>query len=570
MGIVACALAALLPATGVLAGQGGGFDDGPGKISHVLLISIDGMHAIDFLNCVSNGYCPNLASLGRDGVNFINTSTSKPSDSSPGLATIMTGGTPRSMGVFYDVAFDKALNPPADTTGNGLPGGPCTAGATPPGTTTEYDEGIDFNKELLNGGAPTGDGGVASINPDFLVRDQNCDPVYPWNFYRDNTIYGVIHAAGGYTAWSDKHAAYSSVGGPTGTNLDSNVNDYYGPEINSDSANFATQAPVQLVIPECMSGGKPHLPDQNAVTAADDYTGSFQNIQCYDGLKVSAIINEIEGKNHDGTAAEPVPQIFGMNFQSVSIGEKLIYQDAKTVPAPYSLKGGYVDSIGTPTSSLLQEIKFVDSSIGDMVTAIEKQGLSDSTLIIITAKHGQSPIDSSRYVPNGPPNDPASILSTFLFPSENSAIGPTEDDVALLWLQNADDTTAAAVAELESKSPTSDNIAGIGQIFSGPTIGLYYNIGDSRTPDILITPNIGVTYSNSKAKLAEHGGFAHDDTNVMLLVSNPSFKAATSTLPVETRQVAPTILEALGLNPNELEAVQKEGTQALPGIPNLM
>ena len=103
---------------------------------------------------------------------------------------------------------------------------------------------------------------------------------------------------------------------------------------------------------------------------------------------------------------------------------------------------------------------------------------------------------------------------------------------------------------LEAASPATDNIAGIGEIFSGPSIGLYWNIGDSRAPDILITPNIGVTYSNSKKKLAEHGGFSHDDTNVIMLASNPSFKAQTVTsYPVETAQVAPTILQALRLNP---------------------
>ena len=50
----------------------------PGKkdIQHVLLISVDGMHAVDFLNCskglagVNGGqpYCPNLAELGETGV----------------------------------------------------------------------------------------------------------------------------------------------------------------------------------------------------------------------------------------------------------------------------------------------------------------------------------------------------------------------------------------------------------------------------------------------------------------------------------------------------------------------
>ncbi len=128
----------------------------------------------------------------------------------------------------------------------------------------------------------------------------------------------------------------------------------------------------------------------------------------------------------------------------------------------------------------------------------------------------------------------------------------------------------AAVDALEKASPAlplADNVAGIGEIFSGPSIALYYNAGDSRAPDILVTPNIGVTYSNSTKKLAEHGGFAHDDINVIMLVSNPEFRATTITTPVQTKQVAPTILEALGLNPQSLKAVQLEHTPILPGLP---
>jgi arylsulfatase A-like enzyme len=88
--------------------------------------------------------------------------------------------------------------------------------------------------------------------------------------------------------------------------------------------------------------------------------------------------------------------------------------------------------------------------------------------------------------------------------------------------------------------------------------------GDPRTPDILVTPDIGVTYSGSGKKLAEHGGFSHDDTNVMMLLSNPSLKATTVTTPVQTMEVAPTILKALGLNPGALQSVQQEGTATLP------
>jgi hypothetical protein len=114
--------------------------------------------------------------------------------------------------------------------------------------------------------------------------------------------------------------------------------------------------------------------------------------------------------------------------------------------------------------------------------------------------------------------------------------------------------------------------AGIGQIFYGPSLQTMFNLGglpplDPRTPDIIVAPNVGVVYSGSKSKQSEHGGFAHDDTNVMLLVSNPTFAARTVTSFVETMQVAPTILHALGLDPNSLDAVKKEGTPILPALP---
>jgi arylsulfatase A-like enzyme len=90
--------------------------------------------------------------------------------------------------------------------------------------------------------------------------------------------------------------------------------------------------------------------------------------------------------------------------------------------------------------------------------------------------------------------------------------------------------------------------------------------GDPRTPDIIVAPNVGVTYTGSTSKLSEHGGFSHDDTNVVLLLSNPGFIPKTVTAEVQTAQVAPTILKALGLNPKSLDAVKAEGTSVLPAI----
>jgi hypothetical protein len=91
--------------------------------------------------------------------------------------------------------------------------------------------------------------------------------------------------------------------------------------------------------------------------------------------------------------------------------------------------------------------------------------------------------------------------------------------------------------------------------------------GDPRTPDIIVAPNIGVTYSGSGKKLAEHGGFAHDDTNVMLPLSNPRFSPKTVTSPVATMQIAPSILAVLGLDPSALQSVQLKHTQVLPEVP---
>jgi arylsulfatase A-like enzyme len=89
---------------------------------------------------------------------------------------------------------------------------------------------------------------------------------------------------------------------------------------------------------------------------------------------------------------------------------------------------------------------------------------------------------------------------------------------------------------------------------------------DPRTPDIIVTPNSGVTYSGSTTMIADHGGFGHDDTNVLMLVANPRFKGTSVSAATTTAQVAPTILEALGLNPNALDAVREEGTTVLPEV----
>jgi hypothetical protein len=570
---------------------------GANGVSRVLLISIDGMHAVDYANCVASNTCPTLAALGQTGVNYTRTSTSRPSDSFPGLMALVTGGTPRTVGAFYDVAYDRVLAPPAIATGNGLPAGKCKPQQIN-GTQTEYEEGVEIDQTKLNGGGPftgpnaTIDGGVISINPNRLERDpfNHCQPVYPWNFVRTNTIYGVIHAAGGYTAWSDKHAVYAVVSGPTGSTVPSNVDDYYSPEVNSLEIllpGIKTAAPEGGASFDC---GTPSVSNSGVKfpNLTDDWTVGFDAIKCYDQLKVNAVVNWINGEPHLGGAphSKPVPVIFGMNFQAVSVGQKLIAP--KSAIRTDANTGGYEDAQGTPRPLMLAEIQFVDAAIGQMVTALKSQGLFDSTAIIITAKHGQSPIDPNRFFPipgnsgnNGTP--PSGVIASFLpavYNDPNNGLGIAEDDISQIWLADPGQT-ANAVGVLESNAVAPSGV-GLGQIYYGASLTTMFNApgvpndpgpccalragGDPRTPDIVVIPNVGVVYTGNLKKQSEHGGFAWDDTNVMLLVSNPGLQAKTVDTFVETPQVAPTILYLLGLNPSALDAVKAEGTAVLPDL----
>jgi Type I phosphodiesterase / nucleotide pyrophosphatase len=533
---------------------------GSRKIKHVLLLSIDGMHAVDFYNCsrgidgVNGGdpYCPNMAVLSRTGINYVATSSSKPSDSFPGIAALVTGGTPKSTGLYYDVAYDRSLDGPEIMTGTGLAPAQCKPYQPPDGTTTDNDQGVDIDDTKLNGGAPGAgptEGGIASLDVRKLSRDpaKGCAVVYPWNFVRTNTIFSVVRAAGGYTAWIDKHPSYSMVSGPGGHGLD----DYFAPEVNSNVI-----ALPGVTTPEGVSCS--NIRDTNSTSG---WNSSFANIQCYDTVRLNGLLNEIAGKTHDGKPAQ-IPAVFGMNFQSVYTGQILIEAKVGT--------GGYQNAAALPTDELFQEIVFVDKSIGQLVNALKDAGHYDDTLIIITAKHGMSPIDPKLFVAN-PSNTPATLLGPAIPPSESpltpGGIGATEDDVSVLWLKKGA-SVVDAVATLETNAAA----IGLGQIFYGPTLALNYNVGgwaagqDPRSPDIVVTPNIGVTYISPGSALGDHGGFGHDDTNVMLLVTNPHFSPQTVSNATTTMQVAPTIVESLGLDPQTLDAVRIEGTAVLPEV----
>src|SRR5262249_40796356 len=140
----------------------------------------------------------------------------------------------------------------------------------------------------------------------------------------------------------------------------------------------------------------------------------------------------------------------------------------------------------------------------------------------------------------------------------------TEDDVSLIWLANPNDGQKAV--EALEQSVRAGNPAHIARIIHGEALPERFGDPktDTRTPDLIVQPIPGVIYSKSKKKIAEHGGFAADDTHSALVLSSAKLKPATVTDHVTNMQVGPTILKALGLNPSELDAVRLEGTEVLP------
>jgi hypothetical protein len=487
----ALALALAVGATSLVSAQerDEAFQGRRSEIRHALLISVDGLHALDLASFVKTHPHSAMARLSGHGVTYTNASCSRPSDSFPGLLALVTGGSPISHGVFYDVSYSRDLQAPGAHPGD------------PVGTVVTYDESLDYDMNALNGGG--------GINPANLpINPTTHQPVWPHEFLRANTIFEVAKRAGLRTAWSDKHFAYEIVQGPSGHGVD----DLYTPEIGPSSGT----------------------------------TSSVPATEAYDDIKVQAIINEIRGFDHTGAHRVGTPAIFGMNFQAVSVGQKLAAD-------------GYSDGDVTPSAGLENALEHTDRSLGKMLDALDERGLTDHTLFILTAKHGQSPIDPAQVRKI----DDALITSTVNGVAPDLLAGMSDDDGALLWLSDQS-KTAAVVAALRANRAA----LAIEEIYAGESLELRYNspVGDAHMPDIMIQPAHGVIYTTSHKKNAEHGGFGEDDTHVALLVSNPDLRPETVKSPVQTMQVAPTILGALRLDPRRLDAVRKEHTQALPGL----
>ncbi|KAI9203337.1 type I phosphodiesterase/nucleotide pyrophosphatase precursor [Polychytrium aggregatum] len=367
----------------------------------------------------------------------------------------------------------------------------CTGGA---GTEVLLDETVDYDLSLVSGG------GINPANlPMRLDQYGQCVPVWPHEYFTANNIFEIVKKYGkGTTAWTDKHPTYEWVNGPSGTGCD----DTFFPDINSDPYG----------------------------------TDNVTLVGLYDELHMNAILNWIGGTKANSSGAFSVPAVFGGNLQSVSVGQKLT-------------AGGYLNANGTFTAILQEGLDHADFVLGNIIQALKTAGIYERTVIIVSAKHGQSPIDPEAVIKL----DPNALQAG----AGVEVAQLTSDDVALFWLK--DPTQAAtAAANLQANGTFQIN-----QIWYGDAAKALFG-NNTRTPDVIIQPNHGVIYSLSGAKHAEHGGGSDDDRHVLLVLSNPTFTPRSDSTPVFTTQIAPTILNLLGLPYTDLDGVQKEGTTLLP------
>jgi hypothetical protein len=535
--IAAAAIAAGAVATQALA------SGAPRHEEHVLLLSVDGMHQSDLAWYAKRYPHSALAALVAGGTEYTNAKTTVPSDSFPGMVAQVTGGDPGVTGVYYDDTYNHALDP-AGTTNCKL----ATAGAE-----VDYTEDLDLNKSSIDAGQGLANlpGSILGMtgNPTVLINasklpvdPKTCKPVYPYQYLKVNTIFQIAHSKGLLTAWSDKHPAYDILAGKNGTGID----DLFTPEINSTAIGYAS---------------------------GNDWTTDNAATEQYDNYKVEAVLNEIDGYNHSRTAKAGTPAIFGMNFQTVSTAQKL--------PSSDSLTGGYLAN-GTPGPLLQRALGFINTEAGRMISEIKSGGLADSTEIILSAKHGQSPVAGSSLTRIDDSTIIAGLDAAWakLHPKAAALVAfSTDDDVMQLWLSNRSQAAADFARQyLLSHSATGNTITGASRtlaasglktVYAGAASAKYFGIAvsDARHPDVFGIVQHGVVYTGGTAKIAEHGGADADDRDVPLVVTKVSAigsrdGSAVST-PVFTKQIAPTILKLLGINPRELDAVRIEGTKVL-------
>jgi hypothetical protein len=558
------------------------------QIKHVLLISVDGMHQSDLAWYVAHYPNSELARLATGGAEYTDAQTADPSDSDPGGTALVTGGDPKVTGIYYDDEYSHDVFPPGTTNCSGpVPGGdviydspddklPAVPDLLHNGSGNTFPA-FDEDGSIFPGGVDTDPALIMNLSPHpqsglnpamYPVNPKTCKPIQPWDYLQVNTVFQVIHKAGLRTAYAEKHAVYTSFNGPGSDGM--SIDDFFGPEIDS-----------QAVEPN----GVPYPVD-------DSWTADNAATKQYDSYKVQAVINWINGYEHSGKGPKVgTPAIYGMNFQTVSTAEKLKSSPAvligpnaqgKYTEGP-SLVGGYVtvDGQQVPGPLLQSALTYVNDALQRMADTIQADGEADSTAIILTAKHGQSPQNNSQLQRINDAPIIAGVNAAWAAKHPGSptlVVQEVDDDGLLWWLSNRSQaatdfvknylwTHTAPAVNYAGKTITVQH-SGLREIYAGRQAARFFGVpySDPDHPDVFAISQVGTIYTTG-SKIAEHGGDNPADRDVPLVIYAPgTVQPGQSSNSVETTQVAPTILKLLRLRPSSLQAVQREGTRVLPGL----
>jgi arylsulfatase A-like enzyme len=245
------------------------------------------------------------------------------------------------------------------------------------------------------------------------------------------------------------------------------------------------------------------------------------------------------------------------------------------------LPGGYLAGTTTPGPLLSSALDYIDQQLQALDHEMHAQGISDRTAIILTAKHGQSPLDPNQLtrIKDGPIIDAINAAWTAAHPGAGDLIvAGTDDDLWQSYLSDRSQQAAnfvkhylwthPATGVTYSGAPRTLAHSGLAKIYAGRAAARFFGVpsSDPRHPDVFGRVQIGVVYTGG-SKIAEHGGDNPGDRDVPIVVYAPgAVRPDASDRWVETTQVAPTILRLIGLDPSSLGAVQTEGTQVLPGL----
>ena len=187
----------------------------------------------------------------------------------------------------------------------------------------------------------------SGLNPaTYPVDPKTCQPIMPWDYLKVNSIFQVIQNAGMRTAWSDKHAIYTSFNGH-----------WFGWQqhrrLLRPGDRLAGGRAKRRAVPDRYATGRTTTPPPSSTTATRCRRSSTR----------------LNGYDHSGQNKVGVPAILGMNFQTVSVAEKVDSPSTLTknpdgtyTEGPVEL-AGYYPGTTTPRPLLASALDYVNAQL---------------------------------------------------------------------------------------------------------------------------------------------------------------------------------------------------------------